>query len=77
VAGRHVLKSQGQGRLPPQRIKRSFTLEYQKGEEIDGYIFLRYPNIESRNLVVEYPDLFAQRSKIYTAGVSAIYATYR
>jgi len=69
--GWRVLKSQG--KIPPHQIKGSFVSLYQEGKKIDGYIYLGYSNITVAKIVIEYPDIFARKSKIYTTGVSEVY----
>ena len=68
--GARVLESQG--KLPLSKTS-SFIPEYQEGKEINGYIYLRYIDITVNRLVIEYPDLFARKSKIYATGGSEIY----
>ncbi len=61
-----------QARAPENRIK-SLLSRYQEGKEIDGYIYLGYTDIIVDRVVVEYPDIFADKSKIYASGSSEIY----
>ena len=67
---KHILLSQG-------RIQYSRTAElissYEKDKKIDGYIYLRYSDLSDGGLIVKYPDMFAEKSKIYTNGSSEIY----
>ncbi|MFC2070222.1 DUF2206 domain-containing protein [Chloroflexota bacterium] len=44
-----------------------------EGEKTSGYIYLRYNDIIINELVIEYPLLFNQRNKVYTAGISEVY----
>ncbi len=48
-------------------------LGYYQGEKIDGYIYLRYTDITFGRVVTEYPDIFAERNKIYTSNGSQVY----
>ena len=68
--GMHVLTSQGKFR-PYSSI--SFVDQYQESGEVNGYIYLRPADITVGRAVTEYSDLFATKSKIYTAGASEIY----
>lgn len=69
--GPRVLQSQG--RIPPYQLGGSFVSQYQEGKKIDGYIYLRHTDITVDRVVIEYPDLFTGRNKIYTSGGSGIY----
>lgn len=69
--GSRVIKSQG--KIPPDQIRGYVISQYQEGREIDGYIYLRYIDITVNRVVMEYPDPFARKSKIYTSGGSEIY----
>jgi len=69
--GPRVLESQGI--IPRSHIKGSFISQYQKGREINGYIYLRCSETAEGGLVTEYPDAFVGKSKIYSAGGSELY----
>lgn len=70
--GSRALTLQSQARVPDRRIK-SFIYPYQEGKQIDGYIYLRYLELVDGGLIAKYPDLFAEKSKIYTNGGSEVY----
>lgn len=61
-----------QGKIPYPQINSHLISDYEEGKEIDGYIYLRYSDINS-GLVAEYPGIFAEKSKIYSSGGSEVY----
>lgn len=70
LLGTRVFESQGL--VHPDKV-RNLIYEYQQGREINGYIYLRKVDLTVQNLVVEYPDIFASKNKIYSAGISEVY----
>lgn len=72
--GQAILRSQGKILL--SRTRGSLISRYQKGEEINGYIYLRYTSITVDRVVTEYPDILAGNSKIYDSGNSEVYEAY-
>ena len=61
-----------QSRIPYSQTDYSLISRYKEGEQIDGYIYLNYLDIEW-GIVAEYPGLFAEKSKIYGNGASEVY----
>ena len=61
-----------QGKIPPS-FDSYIIPHYEKGKEIDGYIYLRQLDIQRYQLTSEYPGLFAGRDKIYVSNGSEIY----
>ena len=72
LRGTQLLISQGRFR-PYAEVKRSFIFQYEETGDVDGYIFLRSTDITTGGVLAKYPDLFARKSKIYTAGISEIF----
>jgi len=65
---------QSQGNIPPSgRGRGSFVSLYQEGKRIDGYLYLRYTDITVDRVLIEYPDIFAMKNKVYTTGMSQVY----
>ena len=62
-----------QSKIPHSRIRDSFIPWYEEGKKIDGYVYLRRPDTEVQKVVTEYPDIFAEKNKIYTANGSEIH----
>jgi len=68
---RHILWSQG--KIPFSKTDPSLISHYEKGREFDGYIYLRNLELVDGGLPAEYPDIFADKSKIYANGDSEVY----
>ena len=64
---------ESQALIPLSRIKGSFVSQYEKGREINGYIYLRCSDTAEGGLVTEYPDVFTGKNKIYATGGSEVY----
>ena len=70
---RGTRKLVSQGKIPFSRVRGSLISWYEEGKKIDGYVYLNRADTEVHKVVTEYPDIFAEKNKIYTAGGSAIY----
>jgi len=68
--GPRVLQSQGS--IPLYRIKRALVAQ-ERGEVINGYIYLRYADVVLNRTVTDNPDIFVGKNKIYTTGDSEVY----
>jgi len=62
-----------QSKIPRSRIRGSFISRYEEGKKIDGYVYLRRRDTEIHKVLTEYPDIFAEKNKIYTANGSEIH----
>lgn len=69
IHGVLVLTSQG-GFSYIEVRQQIFTLY--RSSEVNGYIYLRNADITDSKILEKYPDLFATKSKIYTAGTAEI-----
>lgn len=67
---RSVLLSQGP--IPHPKTSQIIP-KYEKDGKIDGYIYLGGSELVGGRFITEYPDIFAEKSKIYSNGDSEIY----
>jgi uncharacterized membrane protein len=68
---KNVLLSQG--RIPYSQTDSSLIPRCEQGKQIDGYVYLRDSELVDGGLAAEYPDMFAEKSKIYSSGRSEVY----
>lgn len=62
-----------QGKIPLSRLRGPFVSLHQEGKKIDGYIYFGYTETAVAKTVQEYPDIFAEKNKIYTSNGSQVY----
>ena len=72
ILGMHILISLGNFR-PYSDVNITFVFQYQESGEVNGYIYLTHADITVSKTLENFADLFATKSKIYTAGTSEIY----
>jgi len=61
------------GKIPYSQTDRYLVKRSEQGSEIDGYIYLRSFELGDDGLVAKYPDVFADKSKVYSNGGSEVY----
>jgi len=78
--GPRILASQAQ--IPMSRVNGKLISEYRKGKEINGYIYLFYPQVVKGEApltsyakmdIEAFPDMLDGRDKIFTTGFTEIY----
>ncbi len=62
-----------QGRIPYSQTNDWLVSRCKKGEQVDGYIYLRHFDLGDDGLVAKYPDMFTDKGKIYSSGRSEIH----
>ena len=75
-----------QGLISPSRIDRYLIPKYEKDKRCDGYVYLRYQSVASREMTVyhpdgksekhsmeEYPEMLTEKNRIYTNGDSDVF----
>lgn len=62
-----------QGGISESQAGRGLYSMCQQGMKIGGYIYLAYQDVIDGQLVAEYPDVFADKNKIYENGGSEVY----
>jgi uncharacterized membrane protein len=63
-----------QGKMPAHIARPQYVLELkQQGKDIDGYIYLKYWDTNIDRLVIEHPEIFWQKNKLYTNGRAEVY----
>jgi len=62
-----------QGRILYSQTNHTLISRCEKGEKIDGYIYLEYLLLGDGGLVAKYPGMFAEKGKIYSSGRSEVY----
>lgn len=63
-----------QGNISRRAFKGSIISHYEASKQFNGYINLTRIDETNNNLVIEYPDVFAGKNKIYTNRDSEIYS---